>query len=160
MSRGTSWHHSASSFTDNVGTYLTQNCRSKAVAEGTVLYHTDRVVASRITPTSYGVDCHIPYDSTSPKHIARPELRYWCPYEGDMIGSIFDCILEKVGCQLPHPYSRGAYFAKEYQRIGVRHLWIVVHSNNQISYPRESTSIWFAVRVRQQWTVTVLVRWK
>lgn len=75
--------------------------RSKAVAEGAVIYKIDHVVASRISKYAYGIECCTVFDSSRADHLARKKNRFEAPSGQISISGCFKTILKKVYFALP-----------------------------------------------------------
>ena len=70
--------------------------RNKAVAIGAVSYYIDHFVTARISKFTYGVPCHLPYDSSDPELVRRFDKSFLDAAEGRRVPGAFRTMLTRV----------------------------------------------------------------
>ncbi|TFK64289.1 hypothetical protein BDN72DRAFT_881586 [Pluteus cervinus] len=68
---------------------------NKAVADGAVSYYVDHLVTARVSPLTYGIECCIQYDATSPEHTRRAGTAGPRPSGRVVLPHLFRPILKK-----------------------------------------------------------------
>ncbi|EPQ55250.1 hypothetical protein GLOTRDRAFT_42483 [Gloeophyllum trabeum ATCC 11539] len=66
---------------------------NKAVANGAVGFYVDRIVSTRVVPTTYGTDGATLYDASNPEHVLRSESVYTDPAGDRMVPNRFFTIV-------------------------------------------------------------------
>ena len=70
--------------------------RSKAVAIGAVSYYVDHFVTGRISKFTYGVACHVLYNSSNSEHIRRTNKTFINAMGERRVPGHFDTMLTRV----------------------------------------------------------------